>query len=166
MRRTRVALGFVVAAAAIAVPPAQGADRGHDPLRFFEGKTESVSTVKVLMKKSYETRAIGTGRIKSDGSLDLVQRVERDGHPTTIRRWAIRQTGPGRYSGTMSEAVGPVSIEEMKGAYRFRFKMKGNLAVEQWLTPQDGWRSAKNDLTVRRFGIKVGSSHGVIRKIS
>src|SRR5690348_3472973 len=43
----------------------------HDPLRFFEGKTESVSTVKVLFKRSYETRAIGTGRIEN-GRLELV----------------------------------------------------------------------------------------------
>jgi hypothetical protein len=137
----------------------------HDPLRFFEGKTESVSTVKVIFRKSYRTRALGTGQIEN-GRLELVQRVERDGHPTKIRRWSIHQVGPGHYSGTMSEAVGPVDIQEVDGRYRFRFKMDGHLSVEQWLTPQNGWRSAANDVTVRRLGIKVGSSEGTIRKIS
>jgi hypothetical protein len=137
----------------------------HDPLRFFEGKTESVSTVKVLFRKSYETRAIGTGRIEN-GRLELVQRVERDGHPTEIRRWSIRQVGPGHYAGTMSDAVGPVDIKQVDGRYRFRFRMDGHLSVEQWLTPQPGWRAAENNLTIRRLGIKVGSSDGVIRKLS
>ena len=137
---------------------------GHDPLRFFEGTTESVSTVKVIFKKSYRTRSLGTGHIEN-GRLDLVQRVERDGEPTKIRRWSIRQVGPGHYSGTMSDAVGPIEIQEVDGRYRFRFEMKGHLSVEQWLTPQPDWRSAGNNLTVRRFGIKVGSSEGIIRKI-
>jgi hypothetical protein len=136
----------------------------HDPLRFFEGKTESDSTVKVIFKKAYRTRALGTGHIEN-GRLELVQRVERDGHPTKIRRWSIHQVGPNHYSGTMNEAVGPVDIQEVDGRYRFRFEMDGHLSVEQWLTPEPGWRSAGNSLTVRRFGIKVASSDGTIRKI-
>ena len=137
---------------------------GHDPLRFFEGTTESISTVKVVFRKSYHTRALGTGHMEND-RLELVQRVEREGHPAKIRRWSIRQVGPGHYVGAMSDAVGPVEIDEVNGRYRFRFKMDGHLSVEQWLTPQPGWRSAGNSLTVRRFGIKVGSSEGTIRKI-
>lgn len=144
---------------------AGAADRdGHDPIRFFEGTTESISTVKVIFRKSYRTRALGTGHIEN-GRLELVQRVEREGQPTKIRRWSIHQVGPGRYSGTMSDAVGPVEIVEVDGRYRFRFEMKGHLSVEQWLTPEAGWRAAGNNLTVRRFGIKVGSSEGIIRKI-
>jgi hypothetical protein len=65
----------------------------------------------------------------------------------------------------MNEAVGPVDIQEVDGRYRFRFEMDGHLSVEQWLTPEPGWRSAGNSLTVRRFGIKVASSDGTIRKI-
>jgi hypothetical protein len=66
----------------------------------------------------------------------------------------------------MSDAVGPVDIEQVDGRYRFRFKMDGHLSVEQWLTPQPGWRAVENNLTIRRLGIKVGSSDGVIRKLS
>lgn len=136
----------------------------HDPLRFFEGTTESISTVKVIFRKPYRTRALGIGHIEN-GRLELVQRVERDGHPTKIRRWSIREVGPRHYAGTMSDAVGPVEIQEVDGRYRFRFKMDGHLSVEQWLTPEPGWRSAGNSLTIRRLGIKVGSSEGIIRKI-
>ena len=44
-----------------------------DPLRFFEGRTESVGIMKMIMKKPYKVRSIGQGRIAADGTLHLVQ---------------------------------------------------------------------------------------------
>ena len=157
-------LSLLFALVATLMIPASAAGQ-RDPLGFFEGRTESVSTVKILLKKAYTSRALGTGKINADGSLVLVQRVEGEG-PTKTRRWHIRRVGPGRFTGTMTEATGPVSIEEIDGRYRFRFKMKGGLSVEQWLTPSADGRSASNRVTVKKFGIRVGNSSGTIRKIS
>ena len=167
MNRLYLAIAPVAACTAMAFvsAPVQ-AERLSDPLRFFEGRTESVSTVKVIMKKPFKSRSVGRGVIKPDGSLELVQQVEDDGEPTKVRRWKIRQVGPGRFSGTMSEAKGPVTIEEVGGRYRFRFKMKGDLSVEQWLTPMPGGASGLSVVTIKKFGMKVGSSEGRIRRIN
>ena len=158
-------IGMAVVATALA-PSAVRSERVRDPLRFFEGSTVAVSTVKVAMKKAYRTRSLGRGLIRRDGSLDLVQRVEDEGRPPHDRRWEIRRIAPGRYAGTMTEASGPVRIEEMGGRFRFQFKMKGGLSAEQWLTPLPDGRSARTKLTVRKFGMTVGRSEGLIRKIS
>jgi hypothetical protein len=136
------------------------------PLRFFEGRTESFGTIKLFLKKPYRSHTVGRGVIESDGSLLLVQQVEDEGRPPRERRWRIRQIGPGRYSGTMSEASGPVTIDEVGGRYRFRFRMNGNFAVEQWLAPLPGGMSARNSMKVRKFGMTVGTSDGTIRKIA
>ena len=136
-----------------------------NPLLFFEGATESVGTLSILMQKPKETRSRGVGTIAPNGSLNLVQRVADAGRAPYIRRWAVYQVGPGRFSGTMSEATGPVTIEQVGDRFRFRFAMKGTLLVEEWLTPLAGARSATNELTVRRFGLKVASYRGMIRKI-
>ena len=136
-----------------------------DPLRFFEGRTESVSTVKVIAKKPFLSRSLGRGEIKPDGTLHLVQRVEEDEKPPFDRRWRIRQVGPGRFSGTMTDAKGPVTVEEIGGRYRFRFKMKGNVSVEQWLTPMPDGKSARSKVTIRKLGITVGHSEGTVRKL-
>ena len=136
-----------------------------DPLRFFEGRTESVGTVKLAMAKPYRSRAIGTGEILPDGSLKLVQRIEDQGQQPRHRRWHMRQVAPGRFSGTMSEARGPVTAEEVDGRFRFRFRMEGNVAVEQWLTPINGGRAAKSHVSIRKYGVRVGSSEAVIRKL-
>jgi hypothetical protein len=135
------------------------------PLRFFEGRTEGTGTIKVVLKKPYHTRSVGRGRIDRDGALVLVQRVEEEGKPARERRWRIRQIDARRFSGTMSEAAGPVLIEEVKGRYRFRFKMKGNLSAEQWLTPLPGGRAARNTITVRKLGMTVATGSGTIKKV-
>jgi hypothetical protein len=137
-----------------------------DPLRFFAGVTETDGTTKVVMHKSVKTRSVGRGEIEPDGSLILVQRVEDEGRTPYLRRWAIRQTGAGRYQGSMSEATSPVAIQQVGARYRFTFKMKGNLSVEQWLTPLPGGLSASSNMTVRKFGLAVASSTAVVRKIS
>lgn len=147
------------ASAEMAIP-----DKHSDPMRFFEGKTESLSTIKVIMRKPFESRTYGTGEI-SDGVLSLVQRVNEEGKAPYERRWRMRQVGPGRFTGTMNEATGPVTVQEVAGRYRFRFKMKGNLAIEQWLMPLPGGRAARSKVSIRKFGMKVGTSEGTIRKL-
>jgi hypothetical protein len=136
-----------------------------DALQFFVGRTESHGTVKVLFKKAYRSSSVGQGRIEGDGSLALIQRVVDEGEPPEMRRWHIRQVGPGRFAGTMSEAAGPVTIVQDGDRYRFSFRMKGNLSVEQWLTPQPGNMSARTTTKVRRFGLTVATAEALIRKI-
>ena len=136
------------------------------PMQFFEGRTEGSGIVRVFLKKSYHSRSVGVGKMQADGSLLLVQRVVEDGRPAHERRWKIRQTGPRSFSGTMSDAIGPVTIDQVGGRYRFRFRLKGNLSVEQWLAPLPGGKSARNSLTVRKLGVRVGAGEGTIRKVS
>ena len=136
------------------------------PMQFFEGRTEGSGVVRVMLKKSYRTRSVGTGRILPDGSLLLVQRVHDEGKPPHERRWKVRQTGARSYAGTMSEAIGPVAVDQVGTRFRFRFRMKGNLSVEQWLAPMPGGKVAKNSMTVRKFGVRVGEGEGTIRKVS
>jgi hypothetical protein len=158
-------LGSLAVIAVTLLPSAAAADSDRAPLQFFNGKTEMVSTIKVIMKKPFRSRAIGNGRILSDGSLSLAQQVFDEGQPTKERNWKIRQVASGQYAGTMTEAVGPVTVEEVDGKYRFKYKMKGNLAVEQWMTPLAGGNAAKSTVTVRKFGMKVASSTGIIKRV-
>lgn len=137
---------------------------GSDPLRFFEGRTESLSTVKLIMRKPFSSKSMGDGEI-ANGVLSLVQRVEEDGKTPFNRRWKMRQVGPGHFTGSMNEAVGPVTVEEVGDQYRFRFKLKGSLSVEQWLTPLPGGKVARSKTTIRKLGMTVGRSEGTVRKL-
>jgi hypothetical protein len=153
----------VAASAAFASPVAVP---GGNPMEFFEGRTEGSGMVRILLRKPAATKSVGHGKMGSDGTMTLVQRVEEPGRPAHERRWKIRRTGATRFAGTMSDAVGPVTIEEIDGRYRFRFKLKGNLSVEQWLTPLPGGKVARNSMTIRKLGVKVGSGDGMIRRVA
>ncbi len=134
----------------LALIPAAATPNGPgpiDPLHFFQGTTETLSTVKVVMKKSYRSRSLGRGRIDESGSLILVQQVEDEGRPPSERRWQIRQIAPGRFSGSMSGARGLVTITQVGPRFRLYFKTKSRLVVEQWITPSADGKSARTEST-------------------
>lgn len=134
-----------------------------DPLRFFAGNTEMVSTTKIIAQKAFVTRSLGRGRISKDGALELVQHVDELGRRQFDRFWHIHQLGPDRFGGTMSEAAGPVTVEKIRDRYRFRFSVKDDLSVEEWLTPE-GTSLVRILVTIRKYGIVVAHSAGWIRR--
>lgn len=137
-----------------------------DPFGFFEGVTETSGTLKVVMRSPVRTYCISRGELRPDGTLVLVQRVEDEGKKPYVRRWLVRQITPTHFVGTMSQAAGPVSIDEIGERFRFRFRMNGGLSIEEWLTPLPGGRSAKSSISVHKFGIAVARSEGMVRKLS
>lgn len=158
---------FVLITAAVAAfGSSAGAVPLQHPLRFFEGRTETVGTMKAIMKRAHRVESIGHGTIGSDGALTLVQQVRDEGEAPHQRIWHIRQVGPTRFAGTMSEASGPIVIEQVGDGYRFSFNLKGGLAAEQWLVPNRDGNSGSSVLTVRKFGVTVARSEATVRRLS
>jgi len=152
------AVALITGSASLGAPIAQ-------PLRFFEGRTETSGMMKIVMKKPRHVRSTGHGTIGPDGTLTFIQDVRDDGEAPHRRVWRIKQTGPRKYGGTMSDAVGPVTIEQVGENFRFRFKMRGGLSAEEWIYPNGDGNSGSTSLTVRKFGMTVASSKGTIRKL-
>jgi hypothetical protein len=136
------------------------------PLRFFEGRTELSGTLKAFMKGTRRVLSIGHGTIASDGTLTLVQQVEDEGEKPHQRVWRIHQVAPGKFTGSMSEAAGPVTIEQVGDKYRFRFNLRGGLTAEQWIIPYADGSSGLSILTVRKLGMVVAKSEATIRRLS
>lgn len=164
MTPLRTFFAFTVAAATLG-SVASAVPLQH-PLRFFEGRTDSVGTMKTFMKRTQRVESIGRGTIGPDGALTLVQQVYDEGEAPHQRIWHIRQVAPTRFEGTMSEATGPIVIEQVGDGYRFRFKLKGGLTAEQWLIPNRDGNSGSSLLTVRKFGMTVARSQATVRRLS
>ena len=135
------------------------------PLRFFAGRTEGRATLKIVFRHTHGVRVHGHGRPQRDGSLILDQTVEEDGKPATTRRWHLRRTAPGRYTGTLTDAVGPVTAELRGNRLHIRYRAKGKVGIEQWLTLAPDGRSADNRLTGTKLGIPVARLHETITKL-
>jgi hypothetical protein len=151
---------------AIAAVVALAAEPAHafDPIDFFRGRTSGEGTLKVLFQPAKRITVQSLGTEQKDGSLILRQVIKEPSKPPRTRYWRMRQTGPNRFEGTLSDATGPVRVTVDKGAVRIRYRTKDNLDYDQHLTPA-GPRTVNNRLRVRRFGVTVARVEEVIRKL-
>jgi hypothetical protein len=132
----------------------------------FLGRTEGIGTLKVMFAPARTVHVRGQGRLAADGTLVLEQQVERAGKKTAHRTWRIRQISPGHYTGTLSDAAGPVSLDVRGERLQIRYALKsGGTRAEQWLDMRpDG--SASNHMTFKRFGVRVATLQETIRRIA
>lgn len=135
-----------------------------DPIAFFAGRTEGTGVLKIAFKAPDALRVHGTGRVEADGALVLDQNVERDGKPSEHREWHITRTARG-YTGTLSDAQGPVQIDVRGSRLHLRYRAKtGGLQVEQWLDLSADSRRADNVLVFTKLGIRVARLSETIRR--
>jgi hypothetical protein len=153
--------GALAALLLIVAVPAQAA---FNPVEFFRGRTQGEGTLKVLFKSAKTIRVESVGTAEKNGSLLLTQKIHEPGKAPRTRYWQLRETGPNRFDGTLTDAAGPVRVDVQGDRVRIRYRGKDHLDFEQWLTPA-GPKRVNNETRVRRFGIVVARFSEVIRKL-
>ena len=153
------ALLFV--AALIAAAPAYAA---FNPVEFFRGRTHGDGTLKVVFQSPKHISVDSEGRVEKDGSLLLSQIIHEPGKPPRKRYWRLRETGPNRFEGTLTDAASPVRVDVAGDRIRIRYKGKDHLDFDQLLTPA-GPKQVSNKMRVKRFGFVVAHFEEVIRKL-
>ena len=128
-----------------------------DPINFFSGHTQGRGSLKIILHHRQSTLVTGTGVIGPDRSIVLDQDVRQGDAAPKHRTWQLKEIGRGRYTGTLTDAVGPVSGEVEGNRLRLRFAMKGGLHAQQWLYLQPGGHVAHNRMIVTKFGLPVAS---------
>ena len=144
---------------------ASPASAAFDPVAFFRGHSEGRGSLKILLLQSpVRVDVQSEGRIEKDGSLLLVQRIQQQGEKPRTRYWRLKRQSPTHFTGTLTDATGPVSVDLVGQRARIRYQMKNRMAVEQWLTPA-GHNLVHNEMRVRRFGVVVARLSETIRKL-
>lgn len=156
---------LVTACVAMPTSPSAASAPVFSALSFFDGRTEGEGRLRTVAAKDQLVRVRGRGHLEPDGTLVLDQTVERMGAPSHKRQWRIREVSPGRYTGTLSDASGPVTGETEGDRLHLAYRLKGGIAADQWLTLEPGGRVARNAMTIRKFGVRVGALDETIRKI-
>lgn len=136
-----------------------------DAVRFFEGRSEGKGILKVALHRATTTLVEGNGRVAADGSIVLDQTVRREGKPATQRQWVLHPAGTDRYTGTLSDAVGPVDGRVHGAVLHLRFAMKGGLQAEQFLDLQPGGTVARNVMIIRKLGLPVARLDETITRL-
>lgn len=158
-------LAAALAAAALGTSATSASpERKLDMLAFFTGKTHAENVMKIALKRPARLIVDTIGARNKSGEFVLIDTVREEGKPVRERRWVMRPAGPNRYTGTLSDAVGPVEVVLDGRAAKIRYTMKGGLKVDQRLTLRDS-RTLSNHVTVKKFGMKFASVEGTIRKL-
>ena len=156
---TRIALFLMALAAAVSAQAAP-----FDPVEFFRGHTRGEGVLKVLFKSAKTVQVDSIGTAAPDGSLVLIQHVDDHSGPARTRVWRMRRLAPGRFTGTMDDAVGPVTITLVGDSARLTYVDHEGNHFDQLLTAK-GPGVAINEMKVRRFGLVVARMTETIRKL-
>ncbi len=166
MRHYTVSLLAVLSLlACVGAPPLATAapEPRFDALAFFSGHTLGVGSLKKILSGAEKTEVHGAGQVEN-GTLVLNQIVKEGDKPVTRRTWRIHRDAPGHYSGTLTDASGPITGEAEGNRLHLAFTLKGGLPTEQWLTLAADGRSAHNITVVKKFGLRVAVLDEEIRK--
>jgi hypothetical protein len=164
-RRTRLALTGVVTAFLVGSVNlhAQAATR-FDPAAFFTGRTTSEGTLSQIFRSTRATRVSTLGMRQRNGDMVLEQDVTIGDEPTRHRVWHLRETSPGRFTGTISDAATDVAGTLDGDTLVLTYTMDDHLGVHQTITVNPDGESASNVMRIKRFGITVARLREIIRR--
>jgi hypothetical protein len=134
-------------------------------LGFFTGKTHADNVIKIAFHAPHKLIVDSIGGRNKEGEFVLIDTVREEGKPERKRTWVMRPDGPDHFTGSLSDAKGPVDVTVSGGTAIIRYTMKeGGLKVDQQLAAQrDGTLS--NHVIAKKFGLKFAEVDGTIRKL-
>ncbi|HEX8482019.1 MAG TPA: DUF3833 family protein [Allosphingosinicella sp.] len=136
------------------------------PEHFFVGRSEGAGTVQMTIGGSHKVRDVSQGRLDRSGALILEQMVYEEGKPARRRSWRLARSGPNRITGTISDAIGPVTGDIRGNVLHLKYQAReASAQVEQWITLHPGGRTASNRMVFRKFGFKAATLNSTIRKV-
>ena len=161
MRLTAIAILIAATAVAAHADP----ETKLDMTDFFTGKTHADNVIKIALHSPHKLTVDSVGGRNKDGDFILIDNVQEEGKPARKRTWAMRSVGPNHFTGSLSDAVGPVDIQVAGSSATIRYVMReGNMKIEQRLTLQPNG-TLSNQVVARKFGMKFATVQGTIRKL-
>jgi len=151
----------VFAVASTAQEPMQGS---LTPTNAFSGQSEGNGTLKIFLGRERPYRVESLGVTETDGRFRLDQTVVFLGEPTRSRTWLITESSPDHYSGSLSDAAGPVTGETSGRRLMLRYRLKGPLVMHQTLELMADGKTIDNTGHITVLGIPVGWLHETIKR--
>jgi hypothetical protein len=136
-----------------------------DMLAFFTGKTHAENVMKIVLKKPARLVVDSIGGKGDRGDFVLIDTVKEEGKPERTRKWVMKQVSPGRFTGSLSDATGPVDVTVDGDEALILYTMKGGLKVRQEMKLLPDGKTLSNEVVVKKFGLKFASVEGRIRKL-
>jgi len=132
--------------------PDRAAEPRFDPIVFFTGETRGGGALATISgsRSPIEVRSIG--RPARGGGLMLDQRI-REGAKIRDRQWSIRPLGNGRFTGELTEAVGPVEARVDGNMMTIAYRTADYRVRQRLVLGGDG--AVRNRLDIYKWGLNV-----------
>jgi hypothetical protein len=135
-----------------------------DMQAFFTGRSHADNVLSIVFHSPKKLIVDSVGH--SEGKqFVLIDTVHEEGKPVRTRKWVTHQVSAGHFTGTLSDATGPVDIVVSGDTATIRYIMNGGLAVIQQMRLQPDGRSLSNHVDARKFGLKFATVEGTVRKL-
>ena len=162
----RVVAAQLLLAIAGGISATAGADPKLDMIAFFTGKTHADNVMKIALQHPHKLVVDSVGGRNKEGDLVLIDNVQEEGKPARKRTWAMHAVGSGHFTGSLSDAKGPVDVVVVGDSATIRYTMKdGGLQVVQRVQLQPDGRTLSNHVDARKFGMRFATVEGTIRKL-
>jgi hypothetical protein len=155
---------IVAAFAALALAVPADAAAKLDMVGFFTGRTEADNILRVVFKPATSLNVQCIGKVEGRQFV-MIETVHEGTKPARQRKWVIQEVGPGHYSGSMTEAEGPVDVKVSGDTAQIHYVMKGGLDVAQTLVLQADGRTMLNHIAVHKFGLRFAKVDGKVHKL-
>lgn len=134
-----------------------------EPIAFFLGATVGEGQMRILRHPIRAIRVDGVGHMEG-ATLIVDQHVQDTGASPKDRHWRLTPADPGHWTGTLTDAVGPVAVTATGNTLTIRYRMHGGLTVRQWVYLQPGGQMALNRMAVFKLGMPVARLAETIRR--
>jgi hypothetical protein len=149
-----------------AAPSAASAPSRLDMTVFFTGKSHADNVIKIAFHGPHRLIVDSVGGRNKEGEFVLIDTVREEGKPVRTRTWVMHPVGDNRFSGVLSDAIGPVDISVSGSAATISYVMKeGHLKVVQQIALLPDGKSLSNHVIAKKFGISFAHVDGTIRKL-
>lgn len=155
-----VLVGAAAAASAASDPPKL------DMLAFFTGRTHAENIIKIALHSPHKLIVDSVGGHNKEGEFVLLDTVREEGKPVRTRTWVMHPVGPDHFSGSLSDADGPVDVVVRSDSATISYVMRdGHLNIRQQIKLQADGRSLSNHVIAKKFGLTFAHVDGTIRKV-
>jgi len=151
---------LAVAPAAAPTPPKL------DMTAFFAGKSHAENIIRIALHSPHKLIVDSVGGRNKEGEFVLVDTVREEGKPVRTRTWVMHPAGRDRFTGVLSDAVGPVDVVAKGGSATISYTMKdGHLKIVQQIELQPDGKTLSNHVIAKKFGLTFAHVDGTIRKL-
>ena len=138
--------------------------RTLDMHAFFTGRTHADNNLHIIFHRSTKLIVDSVGH-RDGNQFILIDTVHEGDKPVRTRKWVTHEVGPGHFTGTLSDATGPVDIRVSGDSATVRYTMNGGLQITQVMKLQPDGRTLSNNVDARKFGMRFARVEGTIRKL-